>query len=91
MKIVINKCWGGYGLSRAAYDFMGLEWDGYCYAFSTDRSNPQLINCIETIGAEISSGSMSKLKIVEIPDEVEYCIHDCDGMEQIHERHNSWS
>jgi len=90
MKIVINKCWGGYGLSRAAYKFMGLEWDGYGYAFSDDRSNPKLIHCLETIGEAISSGEHAKLRIVEIPDGIDYYINDYDGMESIHEKHKSW-
>lgn len=27
MKVVINKCYGGYGLSKKAYEFLGIEWD----------------------------------------------------------------
>lgn len=28
MKIVINRCYGGFGLSEAAYDKLGIGWDG---------------------------------------------------------------
>lgn len=31
MKVVINRRFGGFGVSKEAYDFMGLEWDGYGY------------------------------------------------------------
>ena len=39
MKVVINKCFGGYSLSEEAYKFLGLEWTGYGIAFLEDRSN----------------------------------------------------
>lgn len=28
MKVVINKCYGGFGLSKEAYKFLGLKWTG---------------------------------------------------------------
>lgn len=46
-EIVLNKCYGGYSLSKLAYEFLGLEWDNYGYAFQHDRTNPKLIQCIE--------------------------------------------
>jgi hypothetical protein len=32
MKVVINRCHGGFGLSKEAYDFLGFKWDGFGYA-----------------------------------------------------------
>ena len=29
MKVVINKCFGGFGLSKEAYKFLNIPWDGY--------------------------------------------------------------
>lgn len=31
MKIVINKRYGGFSVSEAVYQELGLEWDGYGY------------------------------------------------------------
>ena len=91
MKVVINKCYGGFGLSEEAYEFLGLEWDGYGYKYEDeeDRTNPKLVECVETLG-EKASGINAKLSVVEIPDDVEWYIEDYDGMESIHENHRVW-
>ena len=91
MKIAINKCWGGFGLSKLAYEELGLDWDGYGYDFSDKekRTDPKLISVIEKLGKKASGGS-SKVVIVEIPDGVKFTIDDYDGMETIHEAHRSW-
>lgn len=31
MKIAVNKCFGGFGVSKAVYDELGIVWDGYGY------------------------------------------------------------
>ncbi len=28
-KIVINKCYGGFGVTKAIFDELKLKWDGY--------------------------------------------------------------
>lgn len=89
MKIVINKCYGGYGLSKKAYNYLGIAWDNYGYCFSDDRSNPQLVKCVEELG-EAASGELSELKVVEIPDDVEWTIQEYDGIEWIAEVHRTW-
>jgi len=93
MKIVLNRDYGGYGLSQAAADFLGLEprkfesgWgaDKPIYLeFQNDRTNPKLIECIETLGEE-ANGPFADLNIIEIPDEAtDYKINDYDGWETI--------
>ena len=89
MKVVINKCYGGYKLSKEAYEYLGLDWDGYGYDYDLYRTDPKLVECVETLG-DIASGSSSNLKVVEIPDDVEWEIHDYDGIESIHEVHRVW-
>lgn len=90
MKVVINRCYGGFGLSEKAYEYLGLEWDGfgyeYCYG---DRSDKKLVECVQTLGSE-ANGRCAKLKIVNIPDDVEWEIENYDGMESIHELHDVW-
>ena len=89
MKVVINKCTGGYSLSEEAYKFLGLEWEGYGVTFMEDRSNPALVECVEAIGDK-ANGYCAALKVVEIPDDVELEITEYDGLEHVAERHRKW-
>lgn len=139
MKIVINDCYGGFGLSIKAkeriselrgeklytynqtkYKFQhGIdEWtrvdnnceswftisftkdfgekvDGDTLDFDYSFNNPErndlyLIQVVEELGEE-SYGKCSELKIVEIPDDVEWEIKEYDGSEWIAEKHKIWS
>ena len=89
MKVVINKCYGGFGLSVEAYKFLSIPWDGYGYEFRQDRTNPKLVKCVEELGEE-ASGRFSSLKVVEIPDDVEWEIGEYDGTEWVAEKHRTW-
>jgi hypothetical protein len=102
MKIVINRCFGGFGLSHAAqklyYELQNSdpgEWlerfDSYEHfePWNIERTNPCLIQVVETLG-ELSWGRHSQLKVVTIPDDVNWFIHDYDGIETIHEQHRHW-
>lgn len=89
MKVVINKCYGGFGLSKEAYEYLGLDWDGYGYKYDNNRADPKLVECVETLG-DAASGSCAKLKVVEIPDGVEWEIEEYDGIEWISEVHSTW-
>lgn len=53
------------------------------------RTDPILIRVIEELGEE-ANGFCAELKIIEIPDGVEFEIDEYDGMESIHEKHRSW-
>lgn len=55
-----------------------------------DRSDSLLIQVVEELG-EKANGRCAKLKIVEIPDDVEYEIDEYDGNETIREKHRTWS
>ena len=39
---------------------------------------------------EESHGRFSKLRIVEIPDDIDFEIEEYDGMETVSERHQTW-
>ena len=86
MKIVINKCYGGFSLSEAAYEELGLKWDGYGYGFNGDdkRTDPEMIAVVEKLGGA-ASGKFAELQVVEIPDGIDYRIEDYDGIEWIAE------
>lgn len=90
MKIVINSCFGGFGLSKEAYDFLGIPWDYYGHGSELERNDPKLIECVEKLG-EKANGRHAELKVVEIPDDVKWYIHDYDGSEAVYEQHRSWS
>lgn len=148
MKIVINKCYGGFSISleaakhmaalgseRAQLDVANYEkelrdfavykssrrlpedigkreaqfrsqmWDiaikydelpkyhGYGYVDGMDggyqRDDPLLVVTVEALGPS-ASGKHSSLKVVEIPDGIEWEIDDYDGMESISEKHRTW-
>lgn len=101
MKIVINECYGGFSVSRLVYAELGIKYDGFGYIDNEDlgiknnnnyayRADKRLIKAIEKIGLEESSGKLSELRIVEIPNGIKWEIDEYDGMETIHEKHRSW-
>lgn len=89
MKIVINTCFGGFGLSIEAKAWLkerGLESKNW----TEERNNPLVVECVETL-KEKADGSFSELKIVEIPDDVKWHIAEYDGHEHVAENHKTWS
>lgn len=54
------------------------------------REDKDLIEIIEQYGSKKCSGIFSSLKVVEIPDDVQWEIDDHDGLESIHEVHRVW-
>lgn len=84
MKVVINTCWGGFNLSDKALATLGVE-----YAFDVDRCDPALVALVEA-DPEGTGGPHSELRVVEIPDDVEFFIKDYDGMEHVAEKHRTW-
>ena len=81
MLIVLNKCYGGFGLSKQAVEALGLE-DGY-YG-DVGRDDPTLIALIQEHGSEWVSGRCAKLRIVEIPEKAtDWEMNEYDGIESI--------
>ena len=86
MKIVINKTYGCFGLSTTAIKRYRELSDNPSF---TERNDPILVQVVEELG-EISWADYSRLKIVEIPDDVQWTIEDYDGIESVHEVHRVW-
>lgn len=141
VKVAINACHGGFGLSQAAYEKLieygvpvvkyveperdpetGLYpredngeviyddrladpddeyaemrsamtqlrrcpyWDSWT---DRNRSHPLVVRVIEELG-EAASGSVAKLKIIEVPADVEWQIEEYDGWEHVAEKHRTW-
>jgi hypothetical protein len=141
MKIVINVCHGGFGLSEKGIDryieLKGLKlykhkdegWDTHSYytvpyeEFSkahkhdmtkTDwpgkeegygryyesnelhwdfynvlRDDAILVQVVEELG-ELADGRYAELKVVEIPEDVQWHIGEYDGWEWVAENHRKW-
>ena len=140
MKVVINKCFGGFGLSHEAalryFEIKGItvypeqdqgSWKFWTYwlvkpedrieskegeAFyamsiedrraynkahseqtvyprEIERNDPVLVQVVEELGDK-ANGNYAELKVVEIPDDVEYFIEEYDGLEHIAEVHRTW-
>lgn len=71
-------------------DYKGHPSNKYCWnSDSIERHNPILVKVIEEL-KELANGKYATLKIVEIPDDIEYNIEDYDGSEHISEKHRTW-
>ena len=53
------------------------------------RNDPALVQVVEEMG-EKAWGKFTKLKIVEIPDDVQWQIEEYDGNEWVAEKHRKW-
>jgi hypothetical protein len=120
MKVVINTCFGGFGLANKAFELLlqkkGIEYDtvkstmfgsemysfyakGHAgddqyylsdYDYYDNRADEDLVAVVEELG-EAANGHAADLKVVEIPDGIEWYIHEYDGREHVAERHRTWS
>lgn len=92
MKVVINDCYGGFSLTDAAlkeYKNRKNITSPNFYCFDIPRECPVLVAMVEEQGTAIN-GDFSALKVVEIPDDVNWYIEEYDGMEHVAERHGTW-
>lgn len=90
MKIIINTCYGGFGLSKEALALFN-ERSGTTITYERDieRNNPILVEIVEQLG-ESADGGHAELKVVEIPDDVQWQIEEYDGNEWVAETHRKW-
>ena len=92
-KVVINKCHGGFGLSAAAeskYKELANITDPIFYSRSIPRDDAHLIAVVELMGSA-ADGEYAELKIVDVPDNVNWYVEEYDGREWVAERHQTWS
>ena len=83
-KVVLNSCYGGFGLSKEAYEFLGIPWDGYGFHYrENERDDPDLVKCVETLG-EKANGHCAELEVYEYDDyNYTYSISEYDGLETL--------
>lgn len=90
-KIVINNCCGGFNLSKAAETrYKELTGKKEVWSWEIKRDDPLLIQVVEELG-DGADTRVSSLKIVEIPDGVEWIVEEYDGSEWIAEEHRTWA
>ena len=104
-KIVLNRCYGGFGVSEKAVEWLqangassekvrmqdsGLTSSRYVYSVCVlERHDPLLVKCVETLGEE-ASGDSAALEVVEINQPM-YRISENDGAESVEEpSHVHW-
>jgi hypothetical protein len=114
MKVVINKCHGGFGLSdqgiehyvklkglelvrrdsqfafSESYDYYYPDSDKLFLSRYIGRDDPALVQTVEDIGKK-ANGRYASLKVVDVPDDVEWEIDEYDGLEWVAEKHRTWS
>lgn len=83
-KVVINGCFGGFGLSEKAMNLLkkkkGVE--DRLYDWDLCRWDPDLVSVVEELGKE-ANGSCAELAIVEVPVGNKFIIDEYDGSERI--------
>lgn len=80
-KIVINVCYGGFGLSIAGLDLYNeLSGKNEEYDWGIPRNDPHLAMVVETLG-EKANGSCADLVVRELPSGTLYRINEYDGRE----------
>ena len=95
-KVVINNCYGGFGLSptavKAWIDRKGVDaeaYDPYSLDGGISRDDPVLVQIVEEMGQD-AAGKHAVLKIVHIPDDVDWMVCGYDGAEWVAEKHRTW-
>jgi len=97
MKIVINRCFGGFGISKAAFVRLrelgcnaALEATENEYNYiEIKRDDLLLVRVVEEL-CDKANGQYAELKIVDVPDGIDWEIAEYDGMESVKEKHRSW-
>jgi hypothetical protein len=91
MKVVINGCFGGFGLSKAAlerFEELGgvtmYTTTGIPYIYDIKRDDPALVQTVEELG-KLANDQYAELVVVEIPDDAEWYIAEYDGNEWVAE------
>jgi hypothetical protein len=82
LKIVVNCCYGGFGLSDKAQALLNASDEyGPLDLYDIPRHHPKLVSIVESLGDD-ASGDFSSLQVHEIPGTL-YHIREFDGYELI--------
>ena len=85
-----NAVYGDY-LDSYKGDFLYDDQDNLLTPTSIPRADPLLVAIVEQLGDK-SGRHKGSLKVVEIPEDVNWDIHESEcGIESVHEVHRVWS
>jgi len=80
-----------FGKKFNSKDISEEEFEKYSfYEKSINRTDKDLIEIVEKLGKQANT-MCSALKIIEIPDDIEYEIEEYDGIEWVAEKHRTWA
>ena len=65
------------------------DWQEDWSYYDIERNNQYLVRVVEEL-ADDANGRFAELKVVDIPDEVEWQLEEYDGKEWIAEKHRTW-
>ena len=101
-KIVINACYGGFGLSDEAMvrycELKGItvypekekdSW-GFTSYFLDAPENRKKDDYNVLSDSDINRDDPALVQVVEVPDDVSWHIAEYDGYESVAENHRSW-
>lgn len=90
MKVVVNKCYGGFSLSEKSIERLKkvtpikeITPANLQLHYWANRHKQELVETLEELGTEKASGEHARLFIEEWPDEIPYKIDDYDGQERL--------
>lgn len=83
MKLIINVCYGGFGIKKDVLKSLNYDTSIYSMRHNNDmRRDPRIIEMLEN-GEDISE-DYSKLVVVTLPDNcTDYYIEEYDGIELV--------
>jgi len=65
------------------------DWEEDWSYYDIERNDQYLVRVVEELGDDVN-GRFSELKVVDIPDDVEWQIDEYDGAEWVAEVHRTW-
>lgn len=81
-KVVYNRCYGGFGLSKLAWNrYVALGGKAESQ-YDIDRADPILVQVVEELGND-ADGQFAKLRIRELEPGTLYRIDEYDGNESV--------
>lgn len=86
-EVVFDRDLATSDLSKSMRELAGRYWETW---LDDNRSHPLLVKVVKELGGR-ASGRFGKLKVVKIPDGVDFTIEEYDGLEHIAESHRTWS
>ena len=95
-KVVINGCYGGFGLSQLALSVLYKNYPNMVEVYKdyrgeevmylsdeVERHDKRLVKVVEALGSELASGEYANLVIATIYNPV-YRVSEYEGYESIH-------